>query len=218
MQCCRGVDYPAAERQFGPRVAARDLRRYRRKGPDDTTRLLLAALVGQSRPLDSLLDVGGGVGVVSFELLSAGLKRATLVETSPAYVDAARREAERRGYGDRLRLVAGDFSSIAESIEPADVVTMHRVVCCYPAYASLLRRALSRCRACFAFSYPRDKWYVRLWLALENRGRRLFGNSFSAFVHPPDAMRAIIREAGFQPISHRGTAVWCIEVYARVRL
>jgi len=127
----------------------------------------------------------------------------------------AGREAEKRGWSDKLRVVAGDFSSIAESIEPADVVTMHRVICCYPDYESLLRQALSRCRERFAFSYPRDRWHIRFWLALENLRRRIFGNSFSAFVHPPAAMHAIIREAGFDPVNQRATAVWSIEVYAR---
>lgn len=215
MQCCRGATYAAAERQFGPDVAERDLRRYLRKGPDATTRLLLDSLRGQAPPGGSLLDIGGGVGVISFELLSAGLDRATLVDASPSYLDAARSEADRRGCADRLRLIPGDFSTIAESMEPADVVTMHRVICCYPAYESLLGQALSRCRTRFAFSYPRDRWYIRFWLALENRCRRMLGNPFSAFVHSPAEMHAIIREAGFQQVSHAGTAVWCIEAYTR---
>jgi methyltransferase family protein len=134
MQCCRSLNYPAAERQFGPRAAERDIRKYERKGPGRATRLLLDALREYRLRAESLLDIGGGVGVVSFELLSAGttLTRATLVEASPSYLDMAAREAEKRGWSDRLRLVAGDFSNIAKSVEPADVVTMHRVICCYP--------------------------------------------------------------------------------------
>ena len=215
MQCCRGTDYPAAATQFGPKVAERDLQRYVRKGPDAATRLLLGSLLGGASIGDSLLDIGGGVGVVSFELLAAGLKRATLVEASPSYLDSARHEAERRGCGDRLHLLAGDFSRIAASVGQADVVTMHRVICCYPAYEFLLRQALSRCRERFAFSYPRDRWYIRLWIAVENLFRRMMGNAFSAFVHPPASMQAIIREAGFHPVSQSGTAVWCVEMYAR---
>jgi 2-polyprenyl-3-methyl-5-hydroxy-6-metoxy-1,4-benzoquinol methylase len=216
MHCCRGVDYPAAERQFGPRVAERDIRNYQRKGPDRATRLLLTGLQESRLRAEKLLDIGGGVGVVSFELISRlALTRATLVEASPSYLDVARREAEKRGWSDRLYFVAGDFSGIAERIEPADVVAMHRVICCYPDYESLLRQALSHCRERFAFSYPRNRWYIRAWLAMDNLRRRIFGNSFSVFVHPPAAMHAIIREAGFDPVNQRATAVWSIEVYAR---
>jgi magnesium-protoporphyrin O-methyltransferase len=211
------VNYPAAERQFGPRAAERDIRKYERKGPDRATRLLLDALREYRLRAESLLDIGGGVGVISFELLSAGttLTRATLIEASPSYLDMAAREADKRGWSDRVRLVAGDFSSIAKSVEPADVVTMHRVICCYPDYEAFLREALRCCRERFAFSYPRDRWYIRCWLALENLVRRMFGNSFSAFVHPPAAMHAIIRDAGSDPVNQRATAVWSIEVYAR---
>jgi hypothetical protein len=47
MGCCSGgVRYAEAERQFGPAIAVRDLERYRRKGPDATSRLLLNAVRG----------------------------------------------------------------------------------------------------------------------------------------------------------------------------
>jgi hypothetical protein len=45
MGCCSGgARYAEAERQFGPAVADRDVERYRRKGPDATSRLLLDAV------------------------------------------------------------------------------------------------------------------------------------------------------------------------------
>jgi 16S rRNA G966 N2-methylase RsmD len=49
-----------------------------------------------------LLDVGGGVGVVTFELLADGLGPATLVDGSPSNVDAASAEAERLGHSSRV--------------------------------------------------------------------------------------------------------------------
>ena len=39
MTCCSAF-CTATQRQFSPRVAARQLARYRRKGPDATTRML----------------------------------------------------------------------------------------------------------------------------------------------------------------------------------
>lgn len=51
-----------AEALFDHKVAERDLRRYRRRGPDATTRHILAEL--RRWPLEGrrLLDVGGGIG------------------------------------------------------------------------------------------------------------------------------------------------------------
>jgi len=214
MECCSGR-YAEAERQFGPPIASRDLERYLRKGPDAPSRLLLESLREQVRPGDSLLDIGAGVGVLDFELLARGVQTATLVDASPSYLDAAGHEAEVRGLSDRLRRVAGDFTCLAESVESADVVTMHRVVCCYPDHASLLRAARTRARRVLAVSYPRDGWHVRSWLAFQNARRRLSRNAFRTFVHSPAAMDAIVTQAGFSRVRRARTFVWSIDVYVR---
>ncbi|MGH7710936.1 MAG: class I SAM-dependent methyltransferase, partial [Gemmatimonadaceae bacterium] len=94
--CC------AIDGLFDRRVAQRDLKRYRRKGPSPSTRRLLsstrlAGIVGET-----VLDIGGGIGAVAQELLDAGAARATLVEASAAYLSAARDEVERRDTSARL--------------------------------------------------------------------------------------------------------------------
>jgi magnesium-protoporphyrin O-methyltransferase len=137
MECCRGR-HTEAERQFDPAIASRDLDRYHRKGPDATSRLLLETLGDQPRRADSVLDIGSGVGVLDFELLASGVQTATLIDASPASLDAAAREAEARDLADRLQFVTGDFTANPH-VSSADVVTMHRVVCCYPDYTSLLQ-------------------------------------------------------------------------------
>jgi magnesium-protoporphyrin O-methyltransferase len=219
MACCSGcARYAEAELQFGAAVAARDLERYRRKGPDATSRLLLNAVRGHVNGAMSLLDIGAGVGVLDFELLANGVSSATLVDASPAYLDAAGREAESRKVAARLRCVVGDFAVLADGIESADVVTMHRVVCCYPDHASLLRAAAKHARRVFAFSYPRDRWYNRFWLALENVRRRLVGNPFRSFVHAPVEMEACVTQEGLVRIHRSRTFVWSIDVYARTKM
>ena len=219
MGCCSaGTRYAEAERNFGPAIAARDLEHYRRKGPDATSRLLLKAVCDHVNDATSLLDIGAGVGVLGFELLANGVTSATLVDASPAYLDAAAREAESRKVADRLRRVVGDFAVLAEGIEPADVVTMHRVVCCYPNQASLLQAAAKHARRVFAFSYPRDRWHVRFWLALENLRRRLRGNPFPAFVHAPDAMEARVTQEGFVRVHRSRTFVWSMDVFVRQQI
>jgi hypothetical protein len=44
------------------------------------------------------------------------------------------------------------------------VVTLDRVVCCYPDAETLLRAAAQRARKLVAFTYPRDRWYVRVFI------------------------------------------------------
>ncbi len=65
--------------QFDARVAEGDLRRYRRKGPNLTTRMLRDLVSGAPRGR-TVLDVGAGVGALSFELLGSGFHLAKAVE------------------------------------------------------------------------------------------------------------------------------------------
>ena len=214
MGCC--TSDCAAARHFDYAAAARDLDRYLKKGPDPTTRRLLAALRQKDLSTLTLLDVGGGIGAVSFEMLASGVRHATLVDASPAYVQKAEAESRRRGVQSRLKPVAGDFVRIADSLSDADIVVMDRVVCCYPDYRSLLEQALRRCRAVFAVSYPRDRWSVRAIMWIENKSRRIKKDDFRTFVHPPANLAQIIQRIGFQRTSRDRTWTWCSDVYARI--
>jgi predicted RNA methylase len=64
---CLGV-----RKVFGRRVARIDLRRYRRRGPARTTRLLLEVLASEGIAGSSVLDIGGGVGAIPNYLLDNG--------------------------------------------------------------------------------------------------------------------------------------------------
>lgn len=162
-----------------------------------------------------MLDIGAGIGALSFELLAAGTVRATAVDAAPAYLAAAREEAGGRNLSDRLELVHGDFVTVARDIPPADVVAMDRVICCYPAYEPLLAAALGHSRRLFAFSYPHDRWYNRGFVALMNAWRGLFRNPYRGFVHSVAGMRALLERSGFSAVSRRTTLVWAVELYAR---
>jgi magnesium-protoporphyrin O-methyltransferase len=94
-------------------------------------------------------------------------------------------------------------------------VTLDRVICCYPRYAPLLEESLRHAERCFAFSYPRDVWYVHWAVAAENGVRRLRRNPFRAFVHPAERMTDVIQRAGFKLAARRETWQWCGAVYVR---
>jgi len=213
MSSCCSSFCSGAQRQFGPAVARHDLERFRERGPDATTRLLCEGILNAGGK-GALLDVGAGIGALSFELLAAGFEKALAVDASSAYVAAARDEAARRGRTAMLELVEGDFVTVAPALPVADVVAMNRVVCCYPAAEPLLEAALSRSSGVFAFSYPRDRWYVRAFVTLQNVLRALAGNTYRGYVHPARSMHAVIERRGFRQVSSRGGPVWCVEVHA----
>jgi 2-polyprenyl-3-methyl-5-hydroxy-6-metoxy-1,4-benzoquinol methylase len=213
MNCCGQCR--AFDEQFGPARAGHDLRRYQQKGPDKTTKMMLSALREWGVSGATLVDVGAGVGVLHHELLGEGLAAATHVEASSAYVTEARNETARRGNSDRVSFIEGDVVDVAPQVADADVVTMDRVVCCYPDYRGLLRAAAGKARSVCAMSYPRDRRPVRVVVALSNFLRRLRRSDFRVFVHPSAAVDAAMRELGFRQRSRETTTVWQVVLYQR---
>lgn len=213
MTCC--AHCRVIDGKFGRKAAESDLRRYHRRGPDDTTRLILDML-RHLEPADiDLLDVGGGIGIIAHELMIRGVRAAILVEAAAAYLEAAAEEAKRRGNIERLRLLHGDFVDIAREVPRTDVVTLDRVVCCYPDYRRLLAAAGDKTRRALAISYPRDRWHVRLVIALQNLGRRLLRDRFQTFVHPQDEMHGVLSESGLRLREVKDGFVWHVALYVR---
>jgi Methyltransferase domain len=204
-----------ADEHFDEEKVAKELRQFRRKGPGPTTRALREGLLSARVRHGTLLDIGGGLGILSLELLDAGCSRAVVVEASSAYLAAASEEAARRGRSASIEFVHGDFVAVASQLAPATTVTLDRVVCCYPFYEPLLEQALRLAERGFAFSYPRDRWYVRLGIRLENALRRRRGNPFRTFLHPAAEMTRLIERAGFTRVSSHRTLSWSSDVFVK---
>jgi phospholipid N-methyltransferase len=212
MACC-GAE--VLDRQFGLKRASADLRRYRRRGPLPASALLLRGLEANLPAAATLLDIGGGVGVLHHELLDRGVSRAWEVEASAAYVQAAAEEAERRGHTGRVEFINSEVRQAADRLPVVDVVTMDRVVCCDPEYEPLLNIALAKAQRIFAYTYPRARWGFRAVNTLQNAMRELSGSQFKVFIHSPDRMEALVRAAGFTRVFQAHSAVWYAGVYTR---
>ena len=215
MPACCATFERTAEQQFNGKKAAEELKRYQTKGPGPTTRLLQDAIAQAGALNGTLLDIGSGIGSLTFGLLERGITRAIAVDASSAYHGVARQEADRLGRAAAVQFIHGDFVTVASELPDATLVTLDRVVCCYPSYRPLLDAAIRHADQCLALSYPRDVWYVRLGVRLENGQRRLTKNSFRTFVHPVTRMEQMIRAAGFGLSSRRETWMWAVDVYTR---
>ena len=213
--CCASPFEDAAGRLFNDEKAAQEVKRYRRKGPRVTTRLLADGIAQSGALGGTVLDIGAGIGALTFDLLERGATRAVAVDASAAYVRAIRDEAARRGASAAVDVVHADFVDAAGSLAPAAIVTLDRVVCCYPGCEALLTAAVEHAERSVALAYPRDVWYVRAGMAAENTTRRIARNAFRTFVHPKVLIEGIIRRAGFTLSSRRETWVWSIDVYLR---
>jgi SAM-dependent methyltransferase len=209
-----GVDL---ETGFDERVAARDLAAYRRDGLPPDQRRLLGSLIADGVGERTVLDVGGGIGAIHHELLRAGADSVTDVDGSAAYLEAARAEAGRQGHLDRIRYVHGNVVDIADTIEPADIVILARVLCCYPDMVGLVRASARRSRRSYGVIYPRSTWWMRAAATAYDALRRWTGpGAGPGHVHREQDVDAAIRREGFSPVALSSTWFWRIALYRRV--
>lgn len=212
MTCCQ---CQGVERVFSGWYVSRELSSYRRKGPRRTTRMLIDALESEGIEGATLLDIGGGVGAIQHELLRNGVASATAADAASTYLEAARKEAERQGHADRVQFRYGDFVQLANELERADIVTLDRVICCYPDMRALVERSVDKASRLYGLVYPRDVWWTRLGNRLLNFSLWLVRNPFRSFVHSERAVDGIVRGAGLEPRFRHLTPFWQIVVYSR---
>ena len=212
--CCSPFN-DIAGRQFDANKVAGELAVYRKNGSGPTTRLLRDGLVQAGVVSGVLLDIGAGFGALTFELIDRGSTRAIAVDASASSLDAGAQEAARRHKTASIEFVHGDFVDVAATLPNAAVVTLDRVVCCYPHVEPLINRAMEHTTRALALSYPRGSWFARAAMGADNLKRQLTGNPFRTFLHSPALMERMIRRGGFTLSSRRRTWIWSIDVFVR---
>jgi len=208
--CCEITDHAFSEAE-----ARAELRNYRRRGPMKQTKLILEAIRSLRLKDADLLDIGGGVGVIHHELLEDVAREATHVDASSAYLKEAKQEAARRGHSEHVKFIHADFTEVAQEIPTADLVTLDRVVCCYPDFRRLLKAAAEHSQRALVLTYPREAWYLRIGLRIINFFQGLRKDPFRVFLHPIREMDALLTSQGFERVSLRRLFVWEMALYQR---
>jgi magnesium-protoporphyrin O-methyltransferase len=200
--CCEPGGY---ESVFSDRFARRVARRYHRRGLNATQERLVGFVSGRGVQDASVLEIGGGVGEIQVELLRRGARSVTNTEISHSYEAEAAELLAQAGLQERVTRRFVDIAAAPQDVEPADIVVLHRVVCCYPDYEKLLTAAGSHARRLLVFSHPPSGVVTRLVMGWDNLLRRIRGNEFRSFAHPPRAMVAVLEAQGLTPTyRHRG--------------
>jgi magnesium-protoporphyrin O-methyltransferase len=193
--CCGPDGYNAT---FSDRFARRMARRYRRRGLSRPERAIVDFLTDRGIDGASVLEIGGGVGELHVELLRRGAAAATNLEISTNYEAEAAQLLEQSGMAARVERRFLDIAQEPDAVGRADVVVLHRVVCCYPDFERLLGAAASKTGRLLVFSHPPGNLVARTMFAAENGLRKIRGDTFRAFVHPPVEMRDVAVRSGLR--------------------
>lgn len=213
--CCYADEYGDL---FSDRAARRTARRFVRKGLQGSSRRLADAVAATGIDGATILEVGGGVGDLHADLLGRSAASATNVELSPNWEPAAERLMNELDLVDRVQRRVGDFVDAAEELPDADIVVLHRVICCYPDWRAMLAASIRKARRVVGITVPVDHRASRVAVRVENALLRLQRRSFRAYVHPTSGILAALEAGGFDVVAdHRGL-VWHTIVGRRNRL
>ena len=210
--CCSPKGY---RRIFSERTARVDAKRYRRKGLDATSRRIVEFVKAQGVEGRSVLEVGGGVGAIQIELLKAGASHAVSVELTPTYESVALDLAEQAGVADRVERMVMDFAEADGQVQPADIVIMNRVICCYPDMPRLAGAAADHTQQVLVISFPRGSWWVRMGLGIANVMLWVTRREFHIFVHRPSEIVATSKRHGLAPVLDQRGVLWTVAALRR---
>ena len=201
---------------FGGKFARRVAKRYRKRGLDKTATRIVAFLEREGVETASVLEIGGGVGEIQLELLKRGAARAVSLELSPAYDAEALGLLREAGIDEsRVKRRLHDIAEDPDGVEPADVVVLHRVVCCYPDYERLLGAAAARAERLLVFSHPPRNVASRAFIFVQNLSLRVARKRFRTYAHPPAAMLDVCRASGLRATYAHAGVVWQVEGLSR---
>jgi magnesium-protoporphyrin O-methyltransferase len=137
------------------------------------------------------------------------------VDASSAYLAAAEGEARDRGLRDRIDYLHGDFVVVADEVEPAEIVTLDRVICCYPDVRALVGASAARATRLYGLVYPVDRWWTRLAMSIGNLWCRVRRSDYRAYVHPQRLVDEVVQAAGLVLSRRQRSAFWQMDVFVR---
>lgn len=210
--CCQ---HARSAGRFFSLFAKRYRKRFKKRGFEPSQKQLLQGLESAGYRDREVLEIGCGVGHLHQTLLERGACSAVGIDLAPGMLSEAREWAEQRGLARRTRYLEGDFVARENEIASADVTLLDKVVCCYPDVDVLVHTSLNKTRKVYALTYPRDRWFVKLWMEACAGFFWLMRSDFRPYVHDPGRIEAWIEEKDFCKAFQDTTVAWLTQVYVR---
>ena len=201
---------------FNHKMAKNLLKKYKRRGVRKSSRQLVNKLKEYHWKGASLLDIGGGIGVLFFELVPKGMERVLNIDISQAFNTVFQQEAKDRGVEKRIAFKVGDFLNFKDELGTYDLVTLDKVICCYPDYKGLVEHSVQKAARFYAYVIPRDTWWVKVVHAIGQGLMDLFQQKFRTYIHPSQAIEHIVLGHGFKKIYEVPHREWMTVVYEKI--
>ena len=211
--CCQ----LAYNNTFDSKRALKEMGDYLTSGPKKSTCHLLDPLLAHVTPKDSLMDIGSGVGAIIWELLDAGIKKATYLDISPGYSQVFKDQIDLRGKNKPIQVETGDFTELYENITPSDIVTLDKVICCYEDYQPLVALSTKKCKRLYAYTIPRNVWWVKAVNGIGAILKSFSKNHLQSLVHSTSKIEELVLAEGFNKIFENYNREWLTVIYERAQ-
>lgn len=212
MNSCCQTEYNTT---FSDKRARVEIRDYLKKGPKKSTGHLIEPLKQQDLSHASLLDIGGGVGAIAWELMDHGIEQVYYQEISQAYAREFLNQANQRSLQERVHVHIGDFVEQHQNLPATDVVTLDKVICCYEDFRPLVTLSAQKALRVYAYTIPLDVWWVKMIQSLEVLVKRVIGNNVRTYVHPVAEVEKLVIAQGFEKVYQRQNREWLTVIFNR---
>jgi D-arabinose 1-dehydrogenase-like Zn-dependent alcohol dehydrogenase len=123
--------------------------------------------------------------------------------------------ARDKGIEERSTFRIADLLENPETIAPADVVVLNRVVCCSPDGVRLAREAARLAGSMLLLSYPRDRVLVRIGGRILNFVMWIMKRSFRVFMHSRESLYAAAQAEGLVVVETGQAFAWEFSAFRR---
>ncbi len=108
-----------------------------------------------------------------------------------------------------------DFAQSGTEVEPANVVVMSRVICCYPDMPKLAGAAAERTTGMLVISFPNRRWWHRGGMTLVNFVFRVIKMQFRVFLHQPALILVAVQQRGLKTRLNQPGLIWQVVALER---
>lgn len=213
MNCCSSEN-PAGK--FFDKEAKRWAKKYRKKGVEKITRMMLSGIEEIGIDGKTVLEVGGGVGGAHRRLLRNGASKAYATELSQEMLIAAAEFSKEENLEDKVEYILGDIVEMNGQVPEVDITMHDKVICCYEFSDALLEKTLQKTKNIYAFIMPRDKFRVEIFFRFLTLLSMVFRWEFHPFLHPEQPILDKIDAAGFRLKYENTTFIWKARVYEKI--
>lgn len=212
--CCSPPNVQGTNKFF-TKNANRYIKQFKKKGLAKEQQRLVEGILQFPIERKTILEIGCGVGGLHLTLLQKGAESATGIDISEGMLEGAKKLSNEFRLDSKTHYILGDYVQTNGSIQPADIIVLDKVVCCYENLSALLTKSLSQTKHVYALSYPRPRFIVKLSFQILILLGTALKWSFRPYWHDWNEMLATIVKNGFIERYHRTTFLWSVHVFER---